>query len=491
MAEPLPSSPPEPAAAPALEVIPPGQREATRGFPSDRSRIAWWLVAPFALAPILLAVLQLGRWHPDEVYQFLEPAWFRVHGYGIRAWEWQVGLRNWAVPLVFASFLELGRRVGIDHPLGYRALIALPQLLLHVAMLAATYRYVERRVGRRGIGGASLGFILVASFAPVLYLSGRTMGESLSAALLILASDALDGEDRPYWRGAAGGALLGCATVVRYGSAAFVLGALLWIALRGRWRLLAAACFGGAGVAGGLGILDWLTWGKPFHSVLAYLDFNVFSGQAAQRFGAQPPTYYLPLLAVWVAPWAWPGVAMAWKRERFVPLPAFASVAYLVALSATPHKEERFLYPALVLLALAGAPGVVWLVDGIRAVSWRALAIAAALASGALAWVVMPDVRGDQFRAQVNATRDPSVTGLLIVNEGRWGSGGYFYIGRNIPWYNCDFPQQALHIVAADRRVNRVITFEDRAIPELQSAGFQIVDRIGRETILARDVSGR
>ena len=37
-----------------------------------------------------------------------------------------------------------------------------------------------------------------------------------------------------------------------------------------------------------------------------------------------------------------------------------------------------------------------------------------------------------------------------------------------------------------DRRFNRVVTFEGRALPELQAAGFKVVGVEGRETILAR-----
>src|SRR5918996_3789018 len=212
MAEPLSSSTPSDApAGPALEVIPAGS-----GSPA---RTAWWLVVPFALAPIVLAVLQLGRWHPDEVYQFLEPAWFRVHGYGVRAWEWQVGLRNWFAPLVFAFFLQIAHALGIDHPRVYRAVLALPQLALHGAMLAAAYRYVARRLASHRPPATWLAFTLFASFAPLLYFGGRTMGESLSTAFLVLACDALDREDDRAHHGALGGFLVGLAVVVRYGSA--------------------------------------------------------------------------------------------------------------------------------------------------------------------------------------------------------------------------------------------------------------------------------
>ena len=62
--------------------------------------------------PAVLAVAQLGRLHPDEVYQSLEPAFFRVHGYGVLAWPLKqarravyyhgVGGPGWTWPVVFA-----------------------------------------------------------------------------------------------------------------------------------------------------------------------------------------------------------------------------------------------------------------------------------------------------------------------------------------------------------------------------------------------------
>jgi hypothetical protein len=97
------------------------------------------------------------------------------------------------------------------------------------------------------------------------------------------------------------------------------------------------------------------------------------------------------------------------------------------------------------------------------------------------------DLRGDQFRAIVKATRPADVTGLLIVNEGIWGAGGFFYVGKHIPWLTCDWPHDpAFQLAMRDPRFNRVVTFEGRALPELQAAGFGIIGTEGRETILAR-----
>ncbi|HLM45809.1 MAG TPA: mannosyltransferase, partial [Myxococcaceae bacterium] len=114
------------------------------------------------------------------------------------------------------------------------------------------------------------------------------------------------------------------------------------------------------------------------------------------------------------------------------------------------------------------------------------LALGATLAAG---WYYPPDdLRADQFRAIVSATRGDDVTGLLIVNEGLWGAGGYFYIGKDIPWGTCDEPHDRMFQSAmADRRFNRAVTFEGRALAELQASGFRIVEQVGRETVLARD----
>jgi phosphatidylinositol glycan class B len=455
------------------------------------SRGEWTWMGAVALLPAVIAVLQLGRIHPDEVYQVLEPAWHRVHGYGVLAWEWRDGLRNWAVPLVVSWLLRLAELLGFTHPQAYRALIALPQAALHGWMLLAAYRFASRRAGH---AGGLLATLLLGLYGPVLVFAGRTMSESFSAAFLVVGLEALDRRERPERAGLLGGLALGLAVVARYGSAVFVAAALVWLVLAWRWRMLAFTCLGGLAVALGLGALDWATWGSPFHSFFAYLRFNVLSDGAAQQFGAHPRGFYVPVLLTAIPLWAWLTVPMglAALRERLaISLPVFCAAAYLLAVSATSHKEERFLYPALVLLLLDAAPTLAaWLQETFRSPKLRwgiaAVALTTTVASG---FVYPPfDLRGDEFRAIVAATRDDRASGLLIVGEGLWGAGGFFYIGKDIPWLTCDFPhdaafQHALHNPA----FNRAVTVDGRTLPELQQAGFRVVKQVGRQTVLARD----
>jgi hypothetical protein len=464
------------------------------GAPSPRASSRWerWqlvLLGVVGLLPGVLAVAQLGRIHPDEVYQVLEPAWHRVHGYGILAWEGREGLRNWAVPLVASWVLRLAHALGITHPVAYRAMLAVPQAALHGWMLWATYRFARRRAGHRG---GVLAALLMGLYGPVLVFAGRTLGESFSAALLVVGLEALDRTERPTRAGLLGGLALGLAVVTRYASAVFVLAALVWLVGARRWRQLAFCCLAGGAVALGLGALDWATWGTPFHSFQAYVRFNVLSGGAAAQFGESPASWYLPLLPTAVPGWAWlalPLGLLAWRRRFALSLPLVCAAVYLAALSATAHKEERFLYPALVLGLLAAAPAVAGFVLA-RGRVLRGALVALALGATLLPRHFFPsgDLRADQFRAIVAATQDPRTKGLLIVNEGVWGAGGFFYIGRYMPWRVCDWPQDlAFRASMADPNFNRAVTFEGRALAELQAAGFRVVGQVGRETILARD----
>ncbi|WP_370451751.1 glycosyltransferase family 39 protein, partial [Corallococcus sp. CA031C] len=447
-----------------------------------------------ALVPTVIAVRELGRIHPDEVFQALEPAWWRVHGYGVQSWEWRDGLRNWAFPGVLAAFLKLAALLGITDPGVYRGVVALPQFALHAWSLWSAYRFAARRAGPQG---GALAVLLLGLSGPVLLFAGRTLSESVSASFLLVAMEALDRSDTGTASGTRragllGGLALGLAVVTRYPSALFVLAALGWLLFARRWRLLAFTCVGGTGVALGLGLLDWGTWGTPFHSFLAYVRYNVLSGEAAAAFGASPPAFYWEPLLKAVPLWAWAALPLSLGtlfRWRTLSLPLTCAAVYTAVLLLTPHKEERFLYPALVLGLLAAASQLAASIMALQRPLPRGVLASLSLWLGFVNTQGYPsqDLRRDQFRAIVQATRGDA-TGLLIVNEGLWGSGGFFYIGRNIPWRTCDWPRDAAFQASVrDPTFNRAVTFEGRALPELQAAGFRIVRQVERETILVRD----
>ncbi len=464
------------------------------------SKTPWRDICLVALVPALDAVLRLGRIHPDEVFQFLEPALSRAFGFGITAWVWQVGLRNWFVPGLFAYMLRALEAVGVHDVQARRAFLELPQYALQVGMLGAVYRLSARRVSPFA---ARLAVWLVGLYPVMIWFGGRTMGESFSAAALVWGLERLDAREEK-WAPLSGGLLLGLAELTRYGSAAVIVPALLWLLATQRWRAFGLATAAGAAVALALGFLDLQTWGDWFHSLRKYIDFNIVSGEAAQQFGASPwyaeslkvPWYAVGLIA---APWALAGYARWVTRPLTrVWLLLVPTGVYVLAISLTPHKELRFIYPALVLLTVAAAPACAeWLVGLKSAPMWqRAVAVGLLASTAALFIVKTPfDVqRPEQFQLTVKASRGAG-SGLVVMNEGVWGSGGFFYLGKNVPWCPCDFPQDGCFQAAAhDLRFNRGLFWRDSGNPQRNAdsiaafvaAGFRVAEERGDAVFFER-----
>lgn len=500
---------------------------------SDAPKPPWRLLLIVAAIPLLDAVFRMGRLHPDEVYQSLDPAMNRAFGYGVLAWEWQVGLRNWFVPGLFSFLLQVAEAFGVRDVQARRFVLALPQYALHLAMLLAVWRFTLRRTSARL---ASWAVILTGLNPLVIAFAGRTMSESLSAAFLVWGLERLDAKEADERRAVAflGGVLLGFAQVTRYGSAAFIAPALVVLAVTKRWKALLFCVAGGAVVALGLGVLDKLTWGALpnarwggwWHSFQEYVDYNVLSGKSAS-FGTSPFHYYLPRL---IAPVGLVGAALwKWRPSTRAWLLLVPAIVYFVSVSATPHKEDRFLYPMLVLLSVAGTPAFLELLaaalGGLEApFGWMKGVVGKGLAGVTLLATFFPIVlvlapnlwwdvltgfrpqRPELFRLTARASRE--ATGLVVMNEGLWGSGGSFWFnGSNVffrgqeragtPdhwWCTCDFPEeQCFQLAAQTPQFNRVILMGPLEPARLEHAkqvfgavGFSLVDQDGEGLYFVR-----
>jgi hypothetical protein len=459
---PAPSPSPSPAPSPS-----PGPRRAARALLAHPE----WPLAVFLAA---LPVAVLGRLHADEVYQWLEPAYALARGYGDLGWEWRVGIRNWAVPGLFAALLRFSAWAGLEDPVAARAVLAVPHALLAAAVLHAVRRWTARRLPAPW---PAAGVWLFGTYGLFVLFAGRSMAETYSGAALVLAAERLDAR-----RAAAGGVWMGLAIVFRYPSMVLVAGVALALLL---WRrdLLARAFLGGAAVVALLGALDAATWGRPWHSLLAYLDFNVLSSKAVDAFGAHPASQYLPYLgrvAPWIAAGAWAALRRGDGRDVALPVGIYGA-----ALLATPHKEGRFLYPAILLLALVAVPGWFRLVDAVRRPRLRAALLAAGFALSPTSYFLFQKtLRGDLFRAVVRASRAPDLTGLVVVGEGRWDVAGWFFVGRHVPYHVCP-DASACAPALGDRAFDYAVTRKQELGPVLGAYGFALASD-GRTQIWRR-----
>ena len=412
-----------------------------------------------------------GIYWPDEIYQSLEPAHRVVFGYGIRAWEFIDGARNWTFPAFVAVLFQVASLLGLDEPRRYLVLTRLAFSAIGVATAFGTYRLA------RAYGAATLpaacGAAVFALAAPMIYFAPRALSETASALPVVLGFSFALWPKAPRWQRILGASLLGFAVLLRLHDAMFCIGLLAIFVGRRQFR---AAIEAGAvlGVWALLfGFIDRLTWGGWFHSAFTYVNANLspelYQWWATHPVGLGPPEYYLrvlwssvPALAVLIA-----GLSLVAARRA--PGLLLVAIAFFLVYSAFPAKEFRYIAPVLPIFCALGAIGL----DEIRVaaprlttdvtsdLSWIAPTLAVAvLVSSVFSAAGFHDLTfadvgqygprnpttsaydsfGEVNRLLMAAHDQPDLCGLKVEVSTLDITGGYSYLHRPVPLYSANGP---------------------------------------------------
>ncbi|HUK60168.1 MAG TPA: hypothetical protein VLV50_13140 [Stellaceae bacterium] len=429
----------------------------------ERRPAEWILGGLVALAIMLRLVPVLVSpsvvWG-DEIFQSTEQAHRLVYGTGLVPWEFELGIRSWLLPGALAALMEAARIFG-DGPDYYLPLIAVVFAAIAAIPVYCAFRWCERWFG---LSGAVLGGFIVAISPELVYFGARTLAEVLAGHLLILAIYLIEPVPEPAERRrlVAAGVLLGLILALRLQLApALALVGLwaIWRAPRARFWPLASGCAMSLGLAG---LIDMLTLGYPFASLWRYLDINLFEN-VSSLFGTLPWNYYLRFeVALWqggLLPLAVLVLIGAMRQPLL-----FATAAIIIAChSAIPHKEARFIYPAIVLLAALAAIGfaqvAAWAEARYRgrgaSIAYPALCAAYGCFLAYLAWTgeTMEALRGlmhQDLLAARYVEHMPGICGIgLYGREGHdWvESGGYTHLQQPVPIY---WPKNAHEFAATD-----------------------------------------
>jgi hypothetical protein len=442
-------------------------------------RLALWAIFGLGLCLRILALRFEPPHHPDEFFQYLEPAWHRLTGVGVETWEWREGVRSWVLPGYHGAWMALLMRLGVRDGIVLATLLRAHWALLSLTLVWAGWRggmLLSRRLAAApaspegesdlttpplGWQGGLLGALLCATFPLLVRFSLHTLSEPASMLCvvfaLVLAGEVADGTlPRPRTRAVWSGVLLGLGICLRIQHAPVAVMIALWLLLARRFRLLLIVVGCALLPVALFAAVDWVTWGKPLVSYIGYVKFN-YVENGANLFGKLPVGWYgkvflqrLPVGIGVVGILCLLGLRAGW--------PFVASAVGLVLLLSTqPHKEERFvmLVCPLLLIPAAGRIGA-WLVaaraappaataDGqdapvrpSRRRVWLARAVAVVftvlvLTDGALHYRGM-DFEGlapQRFEAQAWVGRQRDVTGL-IYDEPLF-VGGYLWFGRPFP----------------------------------------------------------
>jgi GPI mannosyltransferase 3 len=406
-----------------------------------------WLIAVLILATALRALL---AWYdhsifwPDEIHQSLEQAHRAAFGYGLLSWEFRDGARSWLFPGIIAGVWKLASGAGIESSF---TLVILARLLMVAASVMAIWFAAKLATKLSGATAGIAVLVTLATFPPSVVFAYRAMSETASAPLIALGAWFLYQRTERTARYAGLAIAAGC--LLRYQNLLFAAVFAVGLLLQRRRRDALEFCLAGVGVALLGGALDWVTWGKPFHSLIAYVDFNLLIGGASD-FGVEPFWFYATTL------WSSAGPPVAVLLLLFTigmvvePILGAAVLIYVVSHCVLAHKELRFLVPSFPLFAtlvgigaqrvLAHAPNF------LGALSALALTAAFGYALVHLTYEDMGQYAGTSRAALPvwKAEQEPTLLlaeagaradlcGIAVLGARAAFTGGYTYLHRDVP----------------------------------------------------------
>jgi phosphatidylinositol glycan class B len=335
------------------------------------AEVRGYLIASL-VAVVVTSFFSVTFFHPDEEVQVLEFVGLKL-GRTLSAdlpWEFHDRMRPWLQPAAYYVLARGAKWFGVDDPFAQAFLFRLASGILAWVALGRILRTSLRWCDDRTAALVQIRAVTLLGLFP--YLAVRTSSENVSCSLVTIGFcsvlDALPGrpETAP---SAAGpppraslsrrvafsvGGLFGLAFECRYQTAILVAGLVAWLCFFRRIRTQ-AALFLAAGIAAALALgllVDRWGYGAWSFPPAPYFYRNVVDHVAARRFGVDPIYGYLylllanlfaPVVVVLMAT-----IALTWTRHPKHPV-TWTTLPYALVHCVLGHKEERFLFPMLLL----------------------------------------------------------------------------------------------------------------------------------------------
>jgi GPI mannosyltransferase 3 len=423
--------------------------------PPDRRQVPWPLIAILTLAMLarLVAIFAAPSLHwADENFQLFEQGHRLAFGYGVKPWEFEDGIRSYAVPYVLAGLFAVSEPI-FGGPQGYITFSRIVIAGLSLAPVAAVYAMGRRTSQTHAI----LAGLVAATWFEIIYFSFRPLTEALAGDFVIvaLALASAPRETISRRRLAAIGFCLALAVMLRVQLAPGVLFVAAWLCRldnRTRWSALA---LGAAPALALFCVVDWVTWGAPFISyfrvIWLLLGENMtsvsFGGDVSSKPGLAPFYFYLAFMVVfWAAAFPVLIFLVARRLKQSAIWIGFATIEILIH-SLIPHKEYRYIFPAIASLVITASMGSADLVALARSCTTplrgRLLTIAVAggwiATSAALAASPFFTPNWTRDRTAIEASywlsRRADLCGVAFSGTPWYRTGGYAFLHRNVPMY--------------------------------------------------------
>jgi GPI mannosyltransferase 3 len=316
----------------------------------------WKLYAVGLFVTLLASWFSVGYYHPDEHFQILEFAGYRL-GQSPASdlpWEFREQIRPALQPVIACGVIAVAKIVGIGDPFLQAFLLRLLTglfswyVICRISLLLAKNFSSERS---RYLFLATMLFLWFIPYLNVRFSSETLAGTSLLLALCLLLEGESDGQRRmlPI---VFSGLLLGFSFFLRFQMAFAILGVAVWLLFvrKAGPRLLVTIAFSGL-VAMALSVAaDYWFYGNFVLTPVRYFIVNIIQDRASD-WGVMPWYYYfpegflkiIPPMSLILIPAFIAGIILKPKH-----LFSFVVIPFLAAHILVPHKEMRFLFPMVV-----------------------------------------------------------------------------------------------------------------------------------------------
>jgi hypothetical protein len=323
---------------------------------------------------LALAYRHPGFWTGDDV-EIHEMTFARLFRTQLRPWELRSPFYPMGViyPIQFL-LVQAGQTDPAALVFAGRAVVA----CFTVVTLWLTFHVARRLFDSPPIAVLS---VLILATNKLHVMTGTTELPRPVASACVLAAFWLLSVPRTSIHICAAGALIACASAMRFSEEIFLLPAVLQLLVQRRKHDVIVLAVGFiVTVIVALGAVDALYWGEPFFSARNVIEFTLRQGRSTRGF--QPWYEYIRSIPDWAnvgtAALALSGTVLTVRAnlsasnarmtgERRRALCALAAWAWLpvISLSVLPHKEPRYLVPILPFVAMLGAAAgwqaIVWL----------------------------------------------------------------------------------------------------------------------------------
>jgi len=334
-------------------------------------------------------------------------------------------------PLVLvAPILEAGAILGVDRPLEVVWLSSLPTLAASTATVWLVFRFTELLGWPRRVGVLAA-FFYATHWLPLAY-GATPYPRPISTMLFMLAMVLVLERPAAAWT-AVGGFLVGAAFAVRFSEGVLLLPFLsvVWIRHRRAAAFVAAVAGWLAGAALCVGLIDGITWGRPFGSLSEFVRITYLNPPPSFPRYDKPWSWYGLSVLQWAGPVSLLLVLAATRRAGWK-RPAALLLLIVAAYSVFAYKAYRYLQAAIPLLSLLMGIGCAELLGA--APKWRRTAGVAALvlapAWGAERTVVL--LRNKSRCAVEAASYLRSLAPRVVLLEQAWAYGGRLMLGSGV-----------------------------------------------------------